>query len=271
MKQTLEKWCKTTYRQLKMRESDSDSGSNVDNDVSTTFGKGPSGTFVRPSQEVTIRLNDLFMSRRMELKGWIKHRSAETKDLQTQRLRILSMILTRWHLMSSKKIDWDEIRNEQGTWPTKKYGKLVVQQRDQFSHKNWTIRCHEREAQERFLQTERQSSFIQTWVKSEMEVIDEDPCFILSRSRGGEKRQVQDPRCLWQNSNQLLRGKRNCCKIYSWRRTSDKKRMGYYVVCHRRNLYRIQWTPFLRSSSTRSDARVGFLLREGRKDDVKNF
>ena len=72
---------KEKIRQL---ESGSDSGSTVGSEVSTVVGKGPSGTFVRPPPGVAVRLNDLFMPRRMEFKGW----------------------------------DTD-YRTEQGTWPTK--------------------------------------------------------------------------------------------------------------------------------------------------------
>ena len=59
---------KDKIRQL---ESGSGSGSTVGSDVSTAVGRGPSGTFARPLQGVAVRLNDLFMPRRMELKGWV--------------------------------------------------------------------------------------------------------------------------------------------------------------------------------------------------------
>ena len=59
---------KEKIRQL---ESGSGSGSTVGSEVSTAVGKGPSGTFARPPPGIAIRLNNLFMPRRMEFKGWV--------------------------------------------------------------------------------------------------------------------------------------------------------------------------------------------------------
>ena len=53
---------------IKQLESGSGSGSTVGTEVST---EGPSGTFARPPPGIAIRLNDLFMPRRMEFKGWV--------------------------------------------------------------------------------------------------------------------------------------------------------------------------------------------------------
>ena len=59
---------KDKIRQL---ESGSGSGGTVGSDVSTAVGIWPSGTFARPPQGAVVGLNDLFMPRRMELKGWV--------------------------------------------------------------------------------------------------------------------------------------------------------------------------------------------------------
>ena len=70
MKKTLDRWYRLTYKQSKIR-SGSGSGGTVGSEVSTAVGRGPSGTFARPPQGVAVRLNDLFMPRRMEFKGWV--------------------------------------------------------------------------------------------------------------------------------------------------------------------------------------------------------
>ena len=57
----------------KIRQIDTGSGSTVGSDVSTAVGRGQSGTFARPPLGVAVRLNDLFMQRKVELKGWVTH------------------------------------------------------------------------------------------------------------------------------------------------------------------------------------------------------
>ena len=122
-----------------MRESDSDSGSIVSTmHVRTTFWKRTKWYVCKTfGKSDYIRLNELYMKRRMELKGWITNRSAETMDLKIQWLRSLAMILTRWHLMSSKinRLEMYSRTNKERD-QRKNHGKLVVQQRDQFSHRN---------------------------------------------------------------------------------------------------------------------------------------
>ena len=46
------------------------SGSTLCNEASTAMGKGASGTFVRPPPGIAARLDDFFMPRKMEFKGW---------------------------------------------------------------------------------------------------------------------------------------------------------------------------------------------------------
>ena len=91
IKGTLDRWCGATCRQSENRsdKSSSGSGSTVDSHVSTVVGKWPSGTFARQSQGVDVRLNDLFMPRRTEFKGWVtdfKHRCRGLKDTKVSNL-----------------------------------------------------------------------------------------------------------------------------------------------------------------------------------------
>ena len=61
----------TIKEKIRQLESGSGSGSMVGSEASTAVGKGPSGTFARPPPGIGIRLNDFFMSRNMEFKGWV--------------------------------------------------------------------------------------------------------------------------------------------------------------------------------------------------------
>ena len=61
-------------------------GGTVGSEVSTAVGRGPSGTYSRPPQGVAVRLNDLFMPRRMEFKGWVTdYKQCRYKGPQIQR------------------------------------------------------------------------------------------------------------------------------------------------------------------------------------------
>ena len=59
----------TSKDKIRQLEAGSDSGSTVGSDVSTAVGKGPSGTFERPPLGIAIRINDLFLPRRIEFRG----------------------------------------------------------------------------------------------------------------------------------------------------------------------------------------------------------
>ena len=61
----------TIEDKIRQLELGSGTGSTVGSDVSTAVGKGPSGTFARAPPGVAVRLNDLFLPRRMEFKGWV--------------------------------------------------------------------------------------------------------------------------------------------------------------------------------------------------------
>ena len=47
------------------------SGSTVFSEASTAVRKGARGTFVRPPPGIAVRLDDFFMPRKMEFKGWV--------------------------------------------------------------------------------------------------------------------------------------------------------------------------------------------------------
>ena len=117
---------KEKIRQL---ESGSGGGSTVGSEVSTAVGKGPSGTFARPPPGVAIRLNDLFMPRRMEFKGWV----TDYKQCSYQGLTEteVSNFINDLHQMVfdplKKYVDWEQTRTEQGDVANQNYGRHVVQ------------------------------------------------------------------------------------------------------------------------------------------------
>ena len=63
----------TIKEKIRQFELGSGSESTVCSDASTgtAMGKGPGGTFARPPPGIGIRLNDFFVSRKMEFKGWV--------------------------------------------------------------------------------------------------------------------------------------------------------------------------------------------------------
>ena len=105
---------------MRQRESGSGSGGTVGSEVSTAVGKGPSGTFARPPPGVAVRLNDLFLPRRMEFKGWV----TDNKQCRYQGLTDteVSNLINDKHQMAPDELkqctDWEQTRTEQGTWPT---------------------------------------------------------------------------------------------------------------------------------------------------------
>ena len=105
----------------KIRQLESGSSGTVGSEVSTVVGRGSGGTFARQQQEVAVKLNDLFLSRRVEFKGWV----TDYKQCRYQRLtdtKILNLINDLRKMVPDtlkKYIDWEKTRNEQGTWPTK--------------------------------------------------------------------------------------------------------------------------------------------------------
>ena len=89
MVQTDSQAIKEKIRQL---ESGSGSGSTVGSEISTAVGKGPSGTSARPPPGNAIRINDFFMPRRMEFKGWFTdYKLCSYQGLTEKRWRISSM------------------------------------------------------------------------------------------------------------------------------------------------------------------------------------
>ena len=81
-------------------------------DVSTAVG---SGAFARPPQGMAVRLNELLLPRRLEFKGWVTdHKQCRYQGLTDTEVSILTSDL---HKMVPD-IDWEQTKNEQGTWPT---------------------------------------------------------------------------------------------------------------------------------------------------------
>ena len=85
------------------------------------LGKGASGTFARPPPGIAARLNNLFVPRKMEFKGWVTDykRCCLEGVTATEVTKFIGdlqkMVPKEFH----KHIDWDQTRTEQGNWPTK--------------------------------------------------------------------------------------------------------------------------------------------------------
>ena len=98
--------------------------------------KGTSGTFVRPPSGIAARLNDFFVPRKMEFKGWVtdyKRCSLEglTNNEVTNSISDLQkMVPNEFH----KHIGWDHTKTEQGNWADQDVRQDVVQERDQFGN-----------------------------------------------------------------------------------------------------------------------------------------
>ena len=86
------------------------SGCTVCSEASTGVGLGGSGTFA-------TRLNDIFLPRKMEFKGWV----TDFKQCSHQGLTgsEVANFIKDLHRMvpdqNQKYIDWDQTRTEQGT------------------------------------------------------------------------------------------------------------------------------------------------------------
>ena len=95
------------------------SGSIVCSEAST--GRG-SGTYARPSA-LASRFDDIFLPRKMEFKGWVlDYKKCSYQGLAATEvsnfIRDLQKMMPDQH---HKYTDWDQIRTEQGTWPTKSF------------------------------------------------------------------------------------------------------------------------------------------------------
>ena len=99
------------------------SGSTFSNEPSAALGKCLSGTFARPPPGIGIRLNDFFMPKKMEFKGWVtdykrcKVEGLTDTEVSNSIMDLQKMVPEQYQ----KYIDWDRIRSEHGTWPTKTF------------------------------------------------------------------------------------------------------------------------------------------------------
>ena len=164
----------------------------VGSEVSTAVGRWPSGTFARPPQGVAVRLNDLFMPRRMEFKGWVTDykQCRYQGPTDTEVLNLINDLHKMVLDAVQKNNDWEQTRNEQGTWPTKVMVSLW------FSNEaNLLTRIGLLDVMREELKKgpyKQKGQVVSPRLKSEKETTSEDPCFVLSRSRGDERGHVQD-------------------------------------------------------------------------------
>ena len=107
----------TIKKKIRQLELGSGSGSTVGSDASTAVGKGPSGTFARPG--IGIRLNDFFIPRKIDFKGWVTQttNNAVTNGSQTNTKRMLVANQARARNLANKA-----------------YCQYVVQEKDQFTN-----------------------------------------------------------------------------------------------------------------------------------------
>ena len=95
----------TIKEKIRQHESGSVSGSTVGSDVRTTVRRGPSGTSARPPPGIGIRLNDVIMQRKMELKGLVTdYKQCGYQGLTETEGRISSRTCTRLYLIHSKSM-----------------------------------------------------------------------------------------------------------------------------------------------------------------------
>ena len=100
---------KDKIRQL---ESGNGSGGTVGSEVRTAVGKGPSGTFARAPPGVAVRLNDLFVPRRMEFKGWVTdYKQCRYQGLTETEVWNFIQELHRMVPDAQKNVDWDPTKN----------------------------------------------------------------------------------------------------------------------------------------------------------------
>ena len=140
-----------TKDKIRQLESGSGSGSTVGSEVSTAVGKGPSGTFARPPPGVAVRLNDLFMPRRMEFKGWVTdYKQCRYQGRTDTEVSNFSSDLHHMvpEALKKKYVDWEQTRTEQGTWRTKIVVSMWFSNDGELADKNRAARRHERRTQE---------------------------------------------------------------------------------------------------------------------------
>ena len=171
----------TIKEKIRQLELGSGSGSTVGSDASTAVGKRPSGTFARPPPRVGIRLNDFFMPRKMEFKGWV----ADYKQSSYQGLSEtdVSNFIKDLHQMVPdqyrKCIDWYQTRTEQGTWPIKTMVSMWFNNETNLPKMVGLLDIISTELKKELHKLRGR--------ELEKEAIGEGPCFVLERPQRGER------------------------------------------------------------------------------------
>ena len=116
IKQTVQTDLDVFKEEMKKKTLQKGSGCTVCSEASTGVGLGGSGTFARPPALAT-RLNDIFLPRKMEFKGWV----TDFKQCSHQGLTgsEVANFIKDLHRMipdqNQKYFDWYQPRTEQGT------------------------------------------------------------------------------------------------------------------------------------------------------------
>ena len=96
------------------------SGSTVCSEANTSVGLGASGTSARPPA-LASRFDEIFIPRKMELKGWITDCTRSSFPGITLNEVMLFIVDLQKMLPNElhQYVDWDLTWTEQGNWPTK--------------------------------------------------------------------------------------------------------------------------------------------------------
>ena len=164
----------TIKKKIRQLELGSGSGSTVGSDASTAVGKGPSGTFARPG--IGIRLNDFFIPRKIDFKGWV---TQTTNNAVTNGSRQIP------------KECWLRTRQEQGTWPTKLIDSMWFKKKTNLPTMVGMLHVIKKGTQEGALQVAWTRSLFETGDEPEKEALGEGPCFVLQRPQRGERDESQ--------------------------------------------------------------------------------
>ena len=118
-----------------------------------------------------------------------------TKDSRRQKCRISSMTCTRWYSTHSKKyVDWEQTRTKQGTWPATFLVSVWFCNDANLPTRIGLLDVIRAELKNGLYKQKGQVVSSRLELSPKKETIGEGPCFILQRTRGGERGQVQDSR-----------------------------------------------------------------------------